>query len=85
MNERTTAIDGGRGGTEPVELANEYAMVRVRHVHTGNGVRLEIVAPRLGTGIRLDPMELEALTWQSHDIFSDFLRTPFGPEPEVEE
>ena len=71
-------------GGEPFELANEYAMVTVRKVRTRNGVRLEIVAPRLGRGIRLDPVELETLTWQSHETFSQWLRTPFGPEPEAE-
>lgn len=63
-----------------LELANEYAVVRVREVRTGNGVRLEIMAPRLGRVIRLCPLELESLTWQPHDTFSGFLRTPFGPE-----
>jgi hypothetical protein len=62
------------------ELANEFALVRVRVVHTGNGVRLEIAAPRLGRGIRLCPLELETLTWQTHETFSHFLQTPFGPE-----
>jgi hypothetical protein len=71
-------------GSEPMVLANEYAEVRVRSVQTPNGVRLEIVAPRLGRGIRLDPVELETLTWQSHNVFSEFLRTPFGPEGEAE-
>jgi hypothetical protein len=71
-------------GSEPMVLANEYAEVRVRKVHTRNGVRLEIVAPRLGRGIRLDPVELETLTWQTHELFSEFLRTPFGPEGEAE-
>ncbi len=65
-----------------IELANEYAMVRVRAVETGNGMRLEIEAPRLGRSIRLCPLELESLTWQSHDLFSEFLKTPFGPEHE---
>lgn len=63
-----------------IELANEYAVVVVRRVETSKGVRLEIVSPRLGSSIRLDPVELEALTWQSHDFFSTLLRTPFGPE-----
>ena len=71
-------------GDEPVELANEYAIVQVRRVTTGQGVRLEIAAPRLGSRIRLDPLELETLTWQSHELFSQLLRTPFGPEPEAE-
>ena len=71
-------------GDEPFELANEYATVTVRMVYSRNGARLEIVAPRLGRGIRLDPVELETLTWQPHETFSQWLRTPFGPEPEAE-
>ncbi len=65
-----------------IELANEYALVTVRAVNTDNGTRLEIVSPRLGRSIRLDPVELEALTWQSHEMFSTLLQTPFGPERE---
>jgi hypothetical protein len=67
-----------------VELANEFATVRVRVVHTRNGVRLEIASPRLGRGIRLCPLELESLTWQEPEVFSAFLRTPFGPEGPAE-
>jgi hypothetical protein len=69
---------------EPLELANEFAEVHVRKVGTRNGVRLEIVAPRLGRGIRLCPLELETLTWQPPETFSGFLSTPFGPEAEPE-
>lgn len=69
---------------EPViELANEYAVVHVRPVHTHNGVRLEISSPRLGHRIQLDPLELESLTWQSHETFSNLLQTPMGPEVET--
>ena len=67
-------------GEDVIEIANEYALVRVREVSTGNGRRLEIHAPRLGRTIRLCPLELESLTWQDHDTFSGFLKTPFGPE-----
>jgi hypothetical protein len=70
--------------SEPLELANEFAQVQVRKVATRNGVRLEIVAPKLGRGIRLCPLELETLTWQSPETFSGFLSTPFGPEAEPE-
>ena len=69
---------------EPLELANEYATVQVRKVRTRNGERLEIVSPQLGRAIRLCPLELEALTWQTHETFSEFLRTPFGPENDPE-
>ena len=70
--------------SEPLELANEFAQVSVRKIATRNGVRLEIVAPKLGRGIRLCPLELETLTWQSPETFSGFLSTPFGPEAEPE-
>ncbi len=69
---------------EPIELANEYAAVVVRKVRTRNGVRLEIAAPRLDRVIRLCPLELESLTWQTPETFSEFLRTPLGPEAEAE-
>ncbi len=64
------------------ELANEFAVVRVRRRRTRNGERLEIEAPRLGRRITLCPVELESLTWQTPETFSRFLATPFGPEEE---
>lgn len=72
-----------RDGVQVIELANEYAAVLVRLVHTHNGVRLEISSPQLGRRIQLDPLELESLTWQSHETFSSFLRTPMGPEDDT--
>ena len=66
------------GGDEPVQIANEFALVKVRKVYTRNGERLEIEAPKLGLRIRLDALELESLTWQTTETFSKFLETPFG-------
>jgi hypothetical protein len=60
-------------------VANEFAMVTVDKVQTRNGERLEIVSPRLGFRIQLDAMELESLSWQRKDVFSQFLNTPYGP------
>jgi len=40
----------------------------------------EISSPRLIRTIRLDPIELESLTWQTTDTFTKFLETPFGTE-----
>jgi hypothetical protein len=76
-NTRETAAEGG-----VLEIGNEFSFVRVRKVFTRNGERLEIEAPKMGTTIHLDPMELESLTWQEPSTFSQFLSTPFGPEPE---
>jgi hypothetical protein len=77
MADRTT--DPTVRGGEYTDIANEFAHVRVRKVLTRNGERLEIVAPRLGYQIRLDPLELESITWQTTETFSRFLEDPFGP------
>lgn len=59
------------------EIANEFARVWVRKVHTRNGVRLEISSPRLDSGIQLDAVLLESLTWQTDETLATFLSTPF--------
>ncbi|MBY3793754.1 dihydrodiol dehydrogenase [Rhodococcus fascians] len=48
--------------TERLRLANEFADVYVERKVHGNGQRLEIVSPRTGQSILLDPVILEALT-----------------------
>lgn len=65
---------------EVIELTNEFAYVRVCKIWTRNGERLEIEAPKLGYRIRLDPLELESISWQTPETFSRLLQTPFGPE-----
>lgn len=68
---------------EPViQLANEFTEVVVERVRTRNGVRLRISVPSSGRQILLCPLELEALTWQDHELFSRLLETPHGPEDE---
>jgi hypothetical protein len=66
--------------SEPLELVNEFAAVTVQRVETRNGERLRISSARLGRSIDLDPLELETLTWQSHELFSRLLTEPFGGE-----
>lgn len=65
-------------------LSNEFATVTVQTVDTRNGRRLEIRSPKLGRSIRVDPLELESLTWQDHSVFSEMLEAPFGPEEELD-
>ncbi|MBF6440233.1 dihydrodiol dehydrogenase [Nocardia cyriacigeorgica] len=60
-------------------LSNEFADVVVRVVTVGNGERLEITSPRRGTCVRLDPVELEALTWQPSAVFTRMLEGSIGP------
>ena len=74
-------ILGGFGGGEPViRLANEFTEVVVERVRTRNGARLRISVPSSGQQIMLCPLELEALAWQDHELFSALLKTPHGPE-----
>jgi len=54
-------------------VANEFAEVHLRVVHTGNGARLEIRSARSGTAVQLCPLELESLTWQSAQSLSRLL------------
>jgi hypothetical protein len=69
------------GGDGPVwTLANEFAEVEVSRVCTRHGVRLRIRDANGGRTVDLCPLELESLTWQSPEVFSGFLATPFGPE-----
>jgi hypothetical protein len=67
---------------DEIRLANEFGEVVVERVLTRNGARLRISAPASGRSILLCPLELEALTWQDHDLFSRLLQTPHGPEGE---
>jgi hypothetical protein len=78
-------------GTEPLrddelvaasdylEIANEFAGVCVRKVMTRNGARLEITATRRELTVHLDPIVLEALTWQTPESLSLLLETPLEP------
>jgi hypothetical protein len=65
---------------EPViKIGNEFTEVEVGRVRTRNGTRLRIFVPSSGREILLCPLELEALTWQDHGLFSQLLATPGDP------
>ena len=70
------------GDNSKIRLGNEFSEVVVEPVQTRNGVRLRISVPASGHQIMLCPLELEALTWQDHEFFTQLLATPRGPEEE---
>lgn len=70
-------LEGARGDT--ITIANEFAEVRVVRVDTRNGSRLLIQSPKSGQWVSVDPLELEALTWQNTATFSAMIGNPFGP------
>jgi hypothetical protein len=63
-------------------IGNEFSEVHVSMVTTRNGVRLRIRNAKSAQEILLCPLELESLTWQSPDLFTRLLATPYGPEEE---
>jgi hypothetical protein len=74
----------GMDDTSWLTVSNEFTTVRVRTVNTRNGERLEIQSAKLGRSVQLDPLELESLTWWNARNFSELLKTPYGPEEDVE-
>lgn len=78
-------LRAGRVG-EPLRLGNEFSEIQVSLVQTRNGHRLLIEATKAGQWVSLDPLELEALTWQGPATFSAMVGQPFAPlvsEPET--
>lgn len=65
---------------QTIVVSNEFATVRIRKIHTRNGERLEIESPRRGYRVRLDALQLEGLTWQPPETFSNFLRASLGQD-----
>lgn len=63
-------------------IGNEFSEVHVSKVSTRNGNRLRIQDAKSQREILLCPLELESLTWQSSELFTDLLATPYGPEEE---
>lgn len=61
-------------------LTNEFSTVIIKKIQTRNGERLPISAPRLGYSVGLDPRELEDLTCQPVETFSQLPATPFGSD-----
>ena len=66
--------------SEPIKVTNEFAEAHVRHGRGPEGDLVEITAPKLGYRIVLTPTELESVTWQEPETFTEFLETPFGPD-----
>jgi hypothetical protein len=74
-----TENSAASAGDPVIKIANEFTEVEVDRVRTRNGIRLRIFVPSSGRQILLCPLELEALTWQDHGLFSHLLATPGGP------
>lgn len=67
--------------TDGFVVANEFAVVSLRKVHTRHGERLEIRSLGHDQSVLLDAIALEALTWSTSLEVGQGLETPFGPDP----
>lgn len=77
QQERQQLVDRTVG--TPLTVANEFSEIRVSLVETRNGARLLVDSPKSGQWIALDPLELEALTWQTTQTFTEMIASPFQP------
>ncbi|MGI5490377.1 hypothetical protein [Microtetraspora malaysiensis] len=69
----------GGGSDGPIVISNEFADVVVSRVRTRNGVRLDIWSPRRGSRIQLDAVELDCISYQPKEAFTEMLeRRPGG-------
>jgi hypothetical protein len=75
--QRRHLLDNAVG--DPLVIANEFAEIHVWSVRTRNGIRLLVDSPKTGQWITLDPLELEALTWQNTATLSAMVGNPFRP------
>lgn len=72
-------------GDLALTISNEFAEVVVRKMMTRNGERLLIEVSRSGSSIALCPLELEALTWQTPEVFSAMIARQGEPFTEEED
>jgi hypothetical protein len=61
-----------REGETPA-IEDDVAAVEFRKICTPAGERLEVESPAAGSHIRLDAIELEALTWQNAETYLEFI------------
>jgi hypothetical protein len=64
---------------DPITVSSEFALAELEHIDTPEGPRLRIEAPKLGYDIEVGPRELAWLTTRTHETFTEWLETPFGP------
>jgi hypothetical protein len=73
--------DGLVRAGEAFGIGNEFTGVLVRKVWTKQGERLEICVPRDGRRILLDAMQLEILTSQEPERFSELFAIALDAHP----
>lgn len=75
---RLTGLQGNQDG-QALVIGNEFSEIHVAKVLTRNGARILVHSPKSGQWITLDPLELEALTWQNSATLSAMVGSPFAP------
>lgn len=73
------SVPADQDNAGPIVISNEFADVVVSRVRTRNGVRLDIWSPRRGTRVQLDAVELDCLSYQPPETFTEMLAQRPGP------
>jgi hypothetical protein len=66
--------------TDPITISSEFALAELTKVVDDGEERLRIRAPKLGYEIELGASELAWLATRTHETFTEWLKTPFGPD-----
>jgi hypothetical protein len=64
---------------DPITVSSEFAQASVEKVEVDGRPLLAVEAPKLGYSIRLSAPALAWLATQDHELFTEWLETPFGP------
>jgi hypothetical protein len=72
------SVDPQSRESDDLQISNEYTVVHLHVVEQRSAV--EVIAPKLGYGRRVDARAFAALVKKPKTFFSELLRTPYGPE-----
>lgn len=61
-----------------IQIANEFSVVHVQKVYTRNGERLQVTSLNTGSSILLDAMQLEIISLQKPERFTQLYEEHFG-------
>jgi hypothetical protein len=64
---------------DPITISSEFAQAAVEKVEVDGRPMLNVEAPKLGYSVRLSAPALAWLATQDHELFTEWLETPFGP------
>lgn len=72
------AVDPAPREPATLQISNEYTVTRLDVIN--NGEEIELTAPKMGYGTRINACVFVELIDKPKTFFSELLKTPYGPE-----